>query len=112
QGLGSEHAAPDGYYDTAEPRETIPIVLGLVYLAGGRARDAIIYSANFGRDADTIGSMVGGIVGAYEGIDGLPTEWVDRVNAVNEVKQDELAQRVMACISAEINRAQQRLRLL
>jgi ADP-ribosylglycohydrolase len=112
QGLGSEHAAPDGYYDIAEPRETIPTVLALVSLAGGRAREAIIYAANFGRDADTIGSMVGGIVGAYQGIDGLPTAWVERVNAVNDVRQDDLARRMLPCITHEIERLEQRLRLL
>jgi ADP-ribosylglycohydrolase len=112
QGLGSEQAAPEGYYDIAEPRETIPTVLALVYLAGGRARDAIIYAANFGRDADTIGSMVGGIVGAYQGIDGLPTAWVERVNAVNDVRQDDLARRMLPCITHEIERLEQRLRLL
>jgi ADP-ribosylglycohydrolase len=112
QGLGSEQTAPEGYYDIAEPRETIPTCLALVALARGRARDAILYSANFGRDADTIGSMVGGIVGAFEGIDGLPRAWVDRINAVNEVRQDELARRMLTCITAEIGRAQQRLRLV
>jgi ADP-ribosylglycohydrolase len=112
QGLGSENPAPEGYYDIAEPRETIPTVLALVYLAQGRARDAIVYSANFGRDADTIGSMVGGIVGAYQGIDGLPTGWVERVNAVNELKQDDLAQRLFGCIRTEIERTKQRLSLL
>ena len=112
QGLGSDNPAPEGYYDIAEPRETIPTVLALVYLAEGRAREAIVYSANFGRDADTIGSMVGGIVGALQGVDGLPTAWVERVNAVNEVRQDDLARRLFACIGAEIERTQQRLRLL
>jgi len=112
QGLGTEGAAPEGYYDIAEPRETIPTCLGLVALARGRARDAIVYSANFGRDADTIGSIVGGIVGAYEGIADLPSAWVDQVNAVNDVKQDDLAMRMLSCMSAEIDRSRQRLQLL
>jgi hypothetical protein len=83
-----------------------------VALANGRARDAIIFSANFGRDADTIGSMVGGIVGAYEGIAGLPSAWVDKVNAVNDVKQDDLAKRMLTCITTEIDRSRERLQLL
>jgi hypothetical protein len=112
QGLGSENPAPEGYYDIAEPRETIPTVLALVCLAEGRAQDAIVYSANFGRDADTIGSMVGGIVGAYQGIDGLPIAWVERVNAVNEVRQDDLAQRMFTCISAEVEHSRRRLGLI
>jgi ADP-ribosylglycohydrolase len=112
QGVSTEAAAPEGYYDIAEPRETVPTCLALVALANGRARDAIIFSANFGRDADTIGSMVGGIVGAYEGIAGLPSAWVDKVNAVNDVKQDDLATRMLACITTEIDRSRQRLQLL
>lgn len=112
QGLGGNEEAPPGYYDIAEPRETIPIAMALVDLARGRARDAIIFAANFGRDADTIGSIVGGIVGAFEGIDGLPADWVRTVSAANPVSQEDLARRMYPCIEREIDGLRRRLRLL
>ncbi len=112
QGLGAEELAPEGYYDIAEPRETVPACLAMVYLSGGHARDAIIYSANFGRDADTMGSIVGGIVGAHEGIDGLPEDWVRLVNEVNAVSQQDLARRMFRCVTSEINRMRERGRLV
>lgn len=92
--------SPDGFYDTAEPREAVPTVLALFKLANGDPRTAVIYAANFGRDCDTIGSMVGGISGAYMGIGALPEEWVETVNAVNDTNQHELAQQMTELVLA------------
>lgn len=63
----------------SDSRETVPCVLSLFYLAKGDPVQSIIYGANFGRDADTIGTMVGGLAGAYKGIDGLKPEWVKKI---------------------------------
>lgn len=65
----------------SDSRETIPCTLALFLISDGDVRKAITYAANFGRDADTIGAMVGGLVGAYCGIDGIPSEWVEKVEA-------------------------------
>src|SRR5439155_14567652 len=111
-GLGIADEAPAGYYDIAEPRETIPTALAIIALARGQARDAILFSANFGRDADTIGSIVGGIVGAFGGIDGLPADWLHAVNAANPVNQADLARRMYPCIASEIDSLRHRLSLL
>lgn len=48
-------------------RETIPATLAIVKLAGGDPWKAATFSANFGRDSDTIGCMAAGICGALEG---------------------------------------------
>lgn len=63
----------------SDSRETVPCVLSLFYLANGDPETAIIYGANFGRDADTIGTMIGALTGAFRGIDGIKKEWVSKI---------------------------------
>lgn len=69
------------YPTQSDSRETVPAVLALFRLAGSDAERAILWAANFGRDADTIGTMVGGLCGAYRGASGLPKRWVEKVEA-------------------------------
>lgn len=66
-----------------DSRETVPATLALFYLAKGDPVQSIIYGANFGRDADTIASMIGAIAGAYKGIDAFRPEWVEKVEQNN-----------------------------
>jgi len=66
-----------------DSRETVPCTLALFYLSKGEPNRAIIYGANFGRDADTIGTMVGSISGAFKGVDGLKEEWIQKVRDNN-----------------------------
>ena len=39
----------------------------LLYLSKGDIEKSVVYSANFGRDSDTIGTMCGSIAGAFSG---------------------------------------------
>lgn len=86
--LAGQNPVPDGFYDTAEPRETIPAAFGLLVLAGGNVKDAVLYAANFGRDADTIGSIVGGLSGAIGGASTIPAEWIEVLDGANDVTAD------------------------
>jgi len=80
------------YYKTSlrdvicDSRETIPATLAILFLSQGDPRQAIMWAANFGRDADTIGCMVGGIVGALHGSSGLPEEWVQKATSASTVE--------------------------
>lgn len=71
-----------------DSRETIPATLAILYLSGDSPSEAIVNAANFGRDADTIGAMVGGIVGALSGVSGLPKEWVNKASKVSTSETD------------------------
>ena len=62
----------------ADPRETVPVALALFRLAEGDPSRAIVMGANFGRDADTIATMVGCLSGAFQGAVALPTAWVEK----------------------------------
>jgi len=108
--LGSK--PPEGFYDTAEPRETVPTVFGLLVIAEGRFRDTIVYAANFGRDADTIASIAGSIAGAYAGAQTIPGEWIDQIEAGNVVRQRTLADGLFDAISHEVEMSRARLREL
>ena len=50
-------------------------------MAGGEPEKSILFGVNFGRDADTIGTMIGGLCGAFRGIASLPEPWVRKVEA-------------------------------
>lgn len=76
---------------TCDSRETVPLTLALFLLAEGDVERAVTYSANFGRDADTIASMCGAIAGALQGVQGVKPAWVERVAQVTDLNQDELA---------------------
>ncbi len=106
----------------SDSRETVPCVLALFIISDGDPRTAIEYAANFGRDADTIGAMLGSIAGAYAGIDAFPAEWVEKVEkkfgtvqkiskesqviGVNVYDQKELAMKLAAIASARFERLQ------
>ncbi len=65
-------------YKSVSP-EAVASALAILKLTNGDFRRGIIYSGNFGRDADTISAIVGAISGAMNGMGAIPTKWVDKV---------------------------------
>lgn len=59
--------------------EAIPQIYAIYRLVDGDFAKAIFWGANFGRDADTIGAVLGALCGAHFGIDIIPELWVERV---------------------------------
>lgn len=101
----------------SDSRETVPCVLALFYLAAGDPVRAIIYGANFGRDADTIGTMVGAVSGAFKGAGALRRDWVEKIESnqrkpLNDSKNDgieitltdqrELARRLIGIVQSRV----------
>lgn len=43
--------------------------------------DAIVGAVNLGGDADTIGAITGGLMGAYDGFEAIPERWVNALPA-------------------------------
>lgn len=64
-------------YKAAVP-EAVSQAFALFRLSGGDFRRGVIYSGNFGRDADTIGAIVGALLGARCGAQGIPTRWLEK----------------------------------
>jgi len=42
-------------------------------------KDAILLATNLGEDADTVAAVTGQIAGAYYGMKGIPTDWLDKL---------------------------------
>jgi ADP-ribosylglycohydrolase len=95
----------------SDSRETVPCSLALFYLARGSVRQAIVYAANFGRDADTIGAMTGAIGGAFQGVDGLGSDWVTKATAALP-GQDELARKLARVTVGKAQAMQEAVSLL
>ena len=58
--------------------EAVPLALGAFLAAGGEFRRAVPAGVSLGRDADTIGAIVGSLAGAYGGVDAIPDDWARR----------------------------------
>lgn len=90
----------------ADSRETVPAAFALVHLSAGDFAAGVKMAANFGRDADTIACMVGGILGALRGVEGIPAPWVARVESLQEINYREMTERLVEVI--ECRRRQMR----
>ncbi len=71
-------------YKSVSP-EAVPSALAIFKLTDGDFKRGIIYSGNFGRDADTISAIVGAISGAKNGMKAIPQSWVDKVRLTTGV---------------------------
>ena len=91
----------------SDSRETVPAVIAIFKMAAGDPKQAILWGANFGRDADTIGTMVGGIVGALHGASGLPKEWMGKVEANPDVDYRDLSPALAALVRKRAAEASQ-----
>jgi ADP-ribosylglycohydrolase len=60
--------------------EAVPLAFAAFLVTEGIFADAVPYGIRFGRDADTIGAIVGSLAGAYGGDDAIPAAWKQRVH--------------------------------
>ncbi len=54
-------------------------------------RDCILLAANLGKDTDTVAAVAGGLAGILYGYDGIPQEWIEKLQA-KDVIEDTLFQ--------------------
>jgi len=59
--------------------EAIPQIYAIFRLTGGDYRRCMFWGGNFGRDADTIGAVLGALCGALHGADVIPATWIELV---------------------------------
>lgn len=64
-------------------REVLPIVTGLFELCRGIPDACISAGASFGRDADTIATVLGGLSGALFGASAIPADWIAESERAN-----------------------------
>ena len=83
--------------------EAVPLAFGAFLAFGGDFRQAVPAGVSLGRDADTIGAIVGSLAGVYGGVDAIPPAWVARtqvspgkcIGFVSSVNLQELAARLV-----------------
>ena len=61
--------------------EAVPVAFAVFLAASGDFEKAVPAGVRIGRDADTIGAIVGSLAGAYGGAEAIPSAWRDRVQA-------------------------------
>ncbi len=65
--------------------ESIPLSLGIFYAARGDFESGLLAAINVGDDADTNGSIVGALCGAYSGIDCIRPSWIEKLHKTNQI---------------------------
>jgi ADP-ribosylglycohydrolase len=78
-GKPSNHYAPSRLGSIEE----LPLALAFIHLRDGELYPAMIDGVNSGRDTDSIGVMIGAILGAMHGIGAIRTEDLGQMNRVN-----------------------------
>jgi ADP-ribosylglycohydrolase len=71
--------------------DSVPSAVGLFVRSGGDPTRSAYLAANLGGDTDTIGAIVGGMTGAFSGFSVIPQHYVERLNAVNDLGFEEIA---------------------
>ncbi|MFJ9705497.1 ADP-ribosylglycohydrolase family protein [Streptomyces sp. NPDC101234] len=79
--------------------EELPVALGMLLVAGGDYRRAVLGCVNYGRDCDSIATMAGAIAGALGSA--VPEEWSKRVAEASRLDLWE-PPRVLAAVTREI----------
>ncbi|MGO4586543.1 ADP-ribosylglycohydrolase family protein [Arthrobacter sp. 2RAF6] len=81
--------------------EELPVALGLLVAYNGDFRKTILGAANYGRDSDSIASMVGSLAGGIGGMAAVATDWLDSIAEASRVDFDAYANQ-LANIAVEI----------
>ena len=59
--------------------EAVPQIYAIFRLTDGDFHRGMFWGGNFGRDADTIAAVIGAMAGARQGINTIPSGWVEKV---------------------------------
>lgn len=81
--------------------EELPIALALLKITKGDFKEGVLSAINYGRDSDSIATMLGAISGAMNGRSAIPHDWVETVE--RESKRDfQALGKTMTAIAREI----------
>lgn len=81
--------------------EAVPAAFGLVAASGGSAVEGIFGGVNIGDDTDTVATMVGGILGAYEGAEVFPKQYLTIIRDNNRIDIERLAAEIVESVKKE-----------
>ena len=86
----------------ATSAEAVPQVYAVFRLTRGDPRRGLLWSANFGRDADTISGLVCSLAGALHGVGAFPEEWVARVRRPSGTCLEFAAAEDLICLARDL----------
>jgi ADP-ribosylglycohydrolase len=76
--------------------ESIPLSLGIFYAANGDFESGMLTTINIGDDADTNGSIAGGLCGAYSGVHAVRPSWREKIESQNKVDFQKIARDLLS----------------
>ncbi len=82
--------------------EAIPQIYAVFRLTDGDFHRGMFWGGNFGRDADTIGAVIGAMSGARQGIGVIPDEWIAKVRQPAGVCLKFAAKRDMVTLAEQL----------
>ncbi|HEY88702.1 MAG TPA: ADP-ribosylglycohydrolase family protein [Thermoflexia bacterium] len=82
--------------------EALPQIYGVFRLTDGDFRRGMFWGGNFGRDADTIGAVIGALSGARHGASVIPEAWVEKVRRPSGVCLKFAAQEDIPTLAGEL----------
>lgn len=97
-------------YFSGNSLEFVPVVPALIHLTGGDFHQAVIEGASFGRDCDTIASIIGNILGALHGAHVIREDWIQSCETANAPFFEELEGSASANFQAMASRLVEALR--
>lgn len=76
--------------------ESVPAAFAMIAAARGDVKQSIIGAVNVSNDTDTVATIVGAITGSMAGVAGVPADWRELVESVNNLDLRALAGRLAA----------------
>ena len=70
--------------------EIVPVATAILYFCKEDVNECIIEGASFGRDCDTISSVVGSLAGTLVGASAIRSDWIEACEKANEEFFEEL----------------------
>ena len=74
--------------------EAVPAAIGICVAAGGNVVQGICAAVNIGDDTDTVATMVGGILGTFNGAEAIPEKYMDIIERANGFDLKNFAKRI------------------
>ena len=85
------------YFDcSGMAADSVPVSFGLMAAAHGDVEKAVQAAANIGNDTDTMATIAGAVLGAYQGAGVFPGEIVQKLDEANGYRLLELAEKMAA----------------
>ena len=88
-GMPSNHYTPSRLFSIEE----LPLALAYIVLHEGELTEAVKDGVSSGRDTDSIGVMIGAILGAMHGASAIPADEIERLERINRQQFDNQAMR-------------------